>query len=251
MAHRDQLIDFAGQPLFGTQKRSLLIDLRSLHRARAYIGEFGLSGYSQVITSSLCDRLCERWMGVDTLPGPLNPADGEVDDDQISYVPTPYLTLISVFRAAGVGKHSHLVDYGCGAGRALLVAAALGAASGTGIELQPRLVEQARLNLAAFKASNDGPFQVLQANAASYSLPTATNLLFFFKPFVGETLQAVVKNISSAVSGRGQHLTIVYLNDAEFRPLAAREGWRERKRGVALSRTRWPVPWAIYETPEG
>lgn len=251
MASRDQLIDVAGQRLLGAHRSSLMIDSHSLRKARAYIGEFGLSGYSQAITSSLCDRLCERWMGVDTLPGPLNPADGEVDDDQIAYVPTPYLALISIFRTVGVGKHSHLVDYGCGAGRALLAAAALGAGSGTGIELQPRLVEQAQLNLAAFKASSDGPFQVLQANAASYSLPTATNLLFFFKPFVGETLQAVVKNISSAVSGSGQHLTIVYLNDAEFRPLAAREGWRERKRGVALSRTRWPVPWAIYETSRG
>ncbi len=247
MARRDQLIDVAGQALLGTHRNSLMIDSRSLRNARAYITEFGLSGYSQAIISSLC----ERWMGVDTLPGPMNPADGEVDDDQISYVPTSYVTLISVFREAGVGRHSHLVDYGCGAGRALLVAAALGAASGTGIELQPRLVEQARLNLAAFKASSDGPFQALQANAASYSLPAATNLLFFFKPFVGDTLHTVVKNISSAVSGRGQHLTIVYLNDAEFRPLAAREGWRERKRGVALSRTRWPVPWAIYETSRG
>ena len=221
---------------------------RSFRNARAYIGEFGLTGYGEAVFSGLYDRVYERRAGVDTTPGPNNPEDGELQADQIAYVPIPYSALIATLRKARLDSQTHLIDYGCGAGRVLIAAARLGVASATGIELQPGLADRARRNLARVERADPDRHRVIQSDATEFPLPRETNMLFFFNPFVGQTLRAVAKRIESAVVDHRQSLTIIYFNDAEFRPLALSAGWRELERGVSLSRTRWPLPWGIYST---
>ena len=221
---------------------------KSFRNAAAYIDEFGVTGYGEAILSALYDRFYEKRAGVNTTPEPDNPEDGELHIDQVAYVPIPYSALISTLRKAGIGGETHLIDYGCGAGRVLITAARLGVASAIGIELQPALAERASRNLALIERTDPDRLRVVQADATGFPLPRETNMLFFFNPFVGQTLEAVVKKIETAVADHDQGLTIVYFNDADFRPLALSAGWRELARGVALSRTRWPLPWGIYST---
>jgi SAM-dependent methyltransferase len=214
-----------------------------------HVRQYGLSGYIQAKLSSRFDAHFERQLGVVTAALEENPVDGQIHPDQIAYVPISYSALIPVLESAGVGPSTHIFDYGCGAGRVLVTAVKLGTASATGVEFQANLVKQARANLNSVKILSNTRTKVIEGEAVNYIVPPETNLVFFFNPFIGKTLQAVIERIRESVKSHPRELTIVFFNDSGFRNLIAGSDWiRIIDQGVALSKTQWPFPWGIYRT---
>ena len=78
-----------------------------------------------------------------------------------------------------------LVDYGCGSGRVLILAAEAGIGHVTGVELSPHLVDQGRVNLDAYKArfKSDAKMQILQVDATKFVPPPEASIFYFFSPF--------------------------------------------------------------------
>ncbi len=219
----------------------------ALKRAANHIRQYGLCDYIQENSASRFDTKFEKRLGVATDPPEDNPEDGQIHPDQIAYVPISYSVLVPVLKIAGIGPKTHFLDYGCGAGRVLATAASLGAASATGVEFQADLVRQACTNLKAVKIFSDARMEVIEGDAMKYSVSPKTNLVFFYNPFIGETLRTVVEQIRESVERHPRELTIVFFNDSYFRDLIAGADWiRLIDQGVALSKTRWPHPWSIY-----
>lgn len=111
-------------------------------------------------------------------------------------------------------KDEVFVDYGCGKGRALFMAANLGFKKVVGVELSDSLCRIAEKNTEIFasKRSSLPPIEVVQADATRFDAPSDAGLFFFFNPFRGDVLAEVLqKSVSSAKKGS----VFVYLNPTE------------------------------------
>lgn len=122
----------------------------------------------------------------------------------------------AMVRAAGIAPRQFtFVDYGCGKGRALLLAAKLGFARSIGIEIEPALHEAARRNVAAFRRACPGAGDiVLRLGDATVFAPPADEdaLLFFYNPF-GEPLMAkAVATIEAACRAAPRRRIVAYRN---------------------------------------
>ena len=68
-------------------------------------------------------------------------------DHATIYMPAPYDLLEEVFEKLDIGSFKHIIDIGCGKGRALCVAAAYGDKKITGIDFSKDLCRAATNNL--------------------------------------------------------------------------------------------------------
>lgn len=96
------------------------------------------------------------------------------------------------------------VDLGCGKGRPLIVAAAMGFKSVVGVEFVKELVETARENLRKAGANAT----VLCADAAYYDFPPGTLVVYLYDPFDAAVMSSVAQNLRRH---KGE-LWVVYVN---------------------------------------
>lgn len=214
--------------------------------ATAYIRSCGMRGYAQALRSDLGDRWYDWRFGIDTRQRSVDPRAPAGHPDAVDYVPIPYATLFEGLRKLPIRETSHLVDYGAGTGRVLVAAAALGVPRTTGVELRSDLASIARHNVA--RARRIGwTAEVICADAVDFTLPADVDLIHFYKPFMDDTLAAVLRNIEQSLSRNPRALTVLFFNHEEFQDLASKQGWIEQfDDGWALDRTRWPISWGLY-----
>jgi SAM-dependent methyltransferase len=86
------------------------------------------------------------------------------------------------------------IDVGCGKGRPLLVASKYAFPKLIGVEYSARLCKQAIANLRKCKVPEDR-FDVVCADATQYVFPEGDLFTFFYNPFDGTTLRAVLENL--------------------------------------------------------
>lgn len=116
----------------------------------------------------------------------------------VGYMPTRIFPLRKMFAALNLGPDSFLVDYGCGKGRVLLVAAECGFGRSVGIEFMPDLCEEARLNVARYrqKTGSKADIQIVQADAAEYDVLDDQTHSYYFNPFEAGVLRQVLQRIN-------------------------------------------------------
>ena len=107
----------------------------------------------------------------------------------------------------------NILDYGCGKGRVLAVAACYGFSKITGVEFAKELCEIARENIIPVQQKfPDKIFNVIHANAVDYKIEPDTNVFFFFNPFNEVVMLAVAKNILQSLKETPREAYVVYLN---------------------------------------
>ena len=106
-----------------------------------------------------------------------------------------------------------LLDFGCGKGRILVVAAHYGFKSITGIEFSRLFCIEAESNIEKLSANFPATeFNVICADASSYKIENFQNCFFFFNPFDEVVLLKVVKNILSSLKEFPRKIFIIYIN---------------------------------------
>lgn len=125
-----------------------------------------------------------------------------------------YFLLEKVFdHLQTIGANQNLLDFGCGKGRALAVAAYYGFRKITGVEFAKELCEIARKNIIPIQQKfPDKIFNVIHANAVDHTIEDDTNVFFFFNPFDEVVMLAVVKNILASLKQNPREIYVVYLN---------------------------------------
>jgi len=110
----------------------------------------------------------------------------------------------------GVG----FVDYGCGHGRVLLLAADYGFEHVTGVEFVPALAETARANISAYSATAaaSSRFDVQVLDAAHYVPRETDSVFYFFNPFPGDVFDAVLDRIQDSHRLRPRRMWLLYHN---------------------------------------
>jgi SAM-dependent methyltransferase len=141
------------------------------------------------------------------------PVKGNLENAEI-YQGASYYLLENVFSyLQGINANYHILDLGCGKGRVLAVAPWYGFKKITGIEFSDELCAIARKNITPVQLKfPEKIFNVIHANAADYKIEDDTNVFFFFNPFDGIVMLAVVKNILQSLKNNPREVYVVYVN---------------------------------------
>ncbi len=146
------------------------------------------------------------------------PLAGGSREDGVQYqAAAPRVVRALLDRLPAAARDGIFVDYGCGKGRALLLAGESGFRHLVGIEFAPGLAAMCRQNLrrsrvlpAAVRSS------VIETDATRYTPPEGMLVAFLYNPFRGGTLSRVVERLRSRAARDTATVWVVYVNPVEL-----------------------------------
>ena len=162
----------------------------------------------------LAIRVFERGLDID---GRASEPEHE-HPDRLLYAASPWRALPRALRFLGVSDRDTFVDFGCGKGRVVHQAAKRPFRRVIGVEISPALAEIARTNLATRSHQHRCPnVEIVVADAKEFRVPDDLTIAYFWHPFTGETLQAVLRGIVDSIDRHPRPVRLIYLgpDDAE------------------------------------
>lgn len=131
-----------------------------------------------------------------------------------SYQPSSYYILEKLFRKLPLNaRKGTVIDFGCGKGRALVVAAAEGFKQLLGVEIIYELSREAEHNLLNNKIkSKDYEYKIINDRAQDLEIPIDASVFLFFNPFKVELMHDVLQNIMTSYRSNPRDLYVLYLN---------------------------------------
>lgn len=130
------------------------------------------------------------------------------------YQPTMTLPFNRLMDKLSLPADSVMVDFGCGKGRVLMLAALRGIKKSVGIEFSEELCNIARKNILIFEKNIGEKFDIsiIKADVAHYDIEDYQNVFFLANPFDDVVLNDVVKNILKSLTKRQRDIFIIYYN---------------------------------------
>lgn len=123
------------------------------------------------------------------------------------------------------------VDYGCGKGRIVLLAAAKPFARAIGVEYSALLTAIAQTNSMIFTQRGGAKVtpEFWQGNAADYTPPAGPLFCYLYNSFGAEILAGCLDQLEAAKArDRSRPILLVYVNPQFGDQVAARTAWHER-----------------------
>jgi hypothetical protein len=112
-----------------------------------------------------------------------------------------------------INENNNLVDFGCGKGRAMVVAAYFGFKKITGIDFARPLCLLAEQNIKRTSPIfPETDFKIICDDVVNYSIDKDHNVFFFFNPFDEVVMLTVVKNILFSLKKNPRKVYIMYSN---------------------------------------
>jgi predicted O-methyltransferase YrrM len=105
----------------------------------------------------------------------------------VPYVPTPPEVVNTMLRLAKVNKNDTVFDLGCGDGRIVITAAKEHGAKGTGIDLNPERIAEARAN--AKKAGVDDRVNFIEGDLFGADFSKASVVTLYLLPDINKRLR--------------------------------------------------------------
>jgi SAM-dependent methyltransferase len=171
-------------------------------------------------------QLIDLVLNVRTTPiepyGPFTPIDPAV----VSMRPCGWLTLLRIFRRLDIRPDDALLDIGCGAGRAVLVASLFRFRRVVGVEMAAPLLATARRNVRRSRLRRLAPIELISGDARSFVTPDDITVIFLYNPFAGEVFEAAMTQIHASFERTPRSMRLVYVNPKEHVFLAASGRWR-------------------------
>lgn len=146
------------------------------------------------------------------------------------YQPVNYYVAEKAFDyVAGQIERPVLVDFGCGRGRILAIAAYFGFKQITGVEFAHELCKEAEENMKIIKARFQGiQSTVYCGDAVGYEIQKSQNVFTYFNPFNAKVMLPVVKNLLKSLKDNPRDVFVIYFNPTEkeiFLSAGFRELW--------------------------
>jgi SAM-dependent methyltransferase len=182
---------------------------------------------AHVLTSHIVDAALDRKLGIRAAG--LVPIETLVTDcaGLHDYYPSSFRTLERLLAHVPAEAYSgSFVDVGSGMGRVLVLAARRPFRSVVGIEISEALNSIARDNLARVRSHlKCQDLQVLTADAATAAMPDDATVFYFYNPFHGAPLSAVLSNIKASLTRRPRVITVIFNNTRHMTPREADFPW--------------------------
>jgi SAM-dependent methyltransferase len=119
-----------------------------------------------------------------------------------------------------------LLDYGCGAGRMLCVAAQYPFSRIVGIEIDEQVHALAERNAQNLRRFLIRP-EVLCADATTYQVPEEITIAFLYNSFNGEILRSALTRLIESYDRAPRRLRLIYANPKEHDLVMSMKRWRE------------------------
>lgn len=162
------------------------------------------------------DEAFDRKFGVDT-SAPLELSEAKSDPRfkySVQYGPTPDAVFSRILRQLHIDCEKFLfIDFGCGKGKALILAAEQRFPRIIGIELSSQLVRIAEENLRIYRTRTKKKdiFQLVCVDAGEYLFPEEPAIYYFANPFHAEVMRRVLENLRLSLAAAPRESYIVYL----------------------------------------
>ncbi len=169
-----------------------------------------------VAVESLVDQLHDRRVGTDT--------SGVVELDTLDiaspnrgrgvrYEPTPARPFRKLMTAFGIPRSGTFVDFGCGKGRVVLLAAECGFTRVVGVDFSRELCDIARQNVSRYlDRGGTSTIEVIESDAIDYDVKSDDKVFFFFNPFDEVVMARVLDNIKSSLTEHPREIWLIYYN---------------------------------------
>lgn len=149
------------------------------------------------------------------------------NSDYHAYHPATYASVRECLKRIKIRPQEDVfIDFGCGKGRVLCVAARLPFRKVIGVELLPELSRVAWENINKMTdkvVAQD--VRIVTSKAAEFPVPHDASVIYFFNPFKGAELAAVIENIRRALLEKPRELKIIFNNPDEFERLVGTADW--------------------------
>lgn len=214
-------------------------------RIVALIVRHGVRGFVQECYYRSIDHYYEKHFGVET--GGLTSKEelGLFQDEWHECSSVYYQHIFDILKRLPVEtRESVFLDYGCGNGRALVAAASIGYRRIIGIEVT-RLVDLARINVGRMRYRKTLAIDLKQCDATGFAVPSDVNIIYFYNPFRGATLEAVLKNIHNSYLNAKRKIFIVYFNNGHFEKVVSTYPWLTKR---SQEEVYCKTSCAVYET---
>jgi SAM-dependent methyltransferase len=156
---------------------------------------YGTQTSGRVETENIAAISPNRQFGLDYYP-----TDGATFPRMVRCIPEPHAALT-------------FVDFGCGKGRVLLMAAQQGFRSIIGVEYSAALAQIARHNIDIFRPrAPAAELRVVCADATDFTLPDGDCVLYFFNPFEKAVITRVLENLRAAYIARPRRFYVILWN---------------------------------------
>lgn len=122
----------------------------------------------------------------------------------------PLKKLLGELRLADKGA---FVDFGCGKGRVLLLAAQCGFSRVTGVEYTEELSALARSNVSRFLSrcpDVHAEINVVEGDAGAYAVDDRDAVFYFFNPFGPPVMEKIMRNIEASLEQAPRRIYIIY-----------------------------------------
>lgn len=198
---------------------------RIVEKLKGALGRVRARGISHVL-AECAFRVANRWsdaaFNIDTSGFVDTHELGYDNRDLVHYSPLGYRAIRDALRHLPIDpQRSVFLDYGCGKGRAIAVAASMPFQRVIGVELSEPLIDKCRENLARMRGKHASQVELHCVDATRYSVPHDVNVIYFFNPFRGDTLAAVLANIQASQREHPRRIHVVYFNNDHFEKLVA------------------------------
>lgn len=118
--------------------------------------------------------------------------EDEANPHYSPYEPTPYSVLERLAGSGHIKRRDHLLDYGCGKGRAAFFLASVVGCRVTGIDHSRKLIDIGKENR---RTSGLGDRITLRCCLAEQYEPQGENIFFFFNPFSEKVFDGVLRRL--------------------------------------------------------
>ncbi|KIL43578.1 hypothetical protein KP77_32840 [Jeotgalibacillus alimentarius] len=136
------------------------------------------------------------------------------------YEATPYEGLEVLSELYPLRRYNGLVDYGCGKGRVSFYFHHRFGLNVTGVEMNPRLYQEALQNQASYLAKRKlgrGSLQFEHAFAEKYEVNEEQDVFYFFNPFSVQIFAAVMNRIAVSLEQKERDaVVILYYPTVEY-----------------------------------
>lgn len=160
-------------------------------------------------------RTFDRWYGVRT-SGHVELCDTSFAPsrlrDATAYGPVNAWGLRKLFTILNLPRSFAFVDFGCGMGRACLIAAGYGFEKVTGVELAAELCKVARENVARCRTRGTGKpaINIIEADVLDYCDHSTDDVFFMYRAFSLEFLNTVLNKLVDRSTSQNKSLTVIY-----------------------------------------
>ena len=168
----------------------------------------------KIVINQIQDRNFDKKYKIDTsfCEDPRDYVQDHVVSKATLYVPTRVRSFKKLLSKLSINYSGRFVDYGCGKGRVLILAAEAGFKHVVGIEFVPEWAKLSEHNLQGSKYSSIN-FEILNIDAQLYEPTKEDSFFYFYDPFGDGILIPCLKTINRSFAGHNRKGHVVILNN--------------------------------------